>query len=73
MEGQVEDGGDAGGLVVLRQVPRWATRMVLGVPPAPFPPVSDPCSHRNGQVFQEETGHRVRLVRRVQEPTCHFT
>lgn len=73
MEGQVEDEGDAGGLVVLREEPRRATRMVLGVPPAPFPPVSDPCSHRNSQVFQEETGDRVRRVRRVQEPTCHFT
>lgn len=51
----MEGKGDAGGLL-LRQVPRWATRTVLGMPPALFPPVSDACSHQNSPVLQEEMG-----------------
>lgn len=59
----MEGKGDAGGLEVLRQVPKWATRTVLGMPPALFPPVSDTCSHQNSPVLQEEMGTHAQSPR----------
>lgn len=68
----MEGKGDAGGLVVLRQVARWVTRMVLGMPPALFPPalIGTVLSSRKGWGTRAESKSQHNHYSEKPPPPC---